>query len=52
VLKLVYRQIGEKVECQVMIFRNKEKVDVLKLSTTTGKLAGDIVEAVEQRVGK
>jgi uncharacterized caspase-like protein len=47
IVKLVYNGSGDKVQCRILIFKNKVKMNELNITTTPGKAAEDVVKAVE-----
>jgi WD40 repeat protein len=47
IVKLVYNASGDKVQCRILIFKNKVKINELNITTTTGQAAEDVVKAVE-----
>ena len=48
ILKLVYSLSGDKIQCRILVFKNKVKVNELSISTSASKAALDIVNAVEK----
>ena len=50
IVKLVYNTSGEKVQCRILIFKNKVKMNELNITTTTSKAAEDVVKAVEAAI--
>jgi hypothetical protein len=50
ILKLVYNTSGDKIQCRILVFKNKVKVNELSISTSASKAAVDIVNAVEGMV--
>ncbi len=47
IVKLVYNTSGEKVQCRILIFKSKVKMNELNITTTPGKAAEEVVKAVE-----
>jgi uncharacterized caspase-like protein len=47
IVKLVYSVSGVEVQCRILIFKNKVKMNELNITTATGKAAEDVVKAVE-----
>jgi WD40 repeat protein/uncharacterized caspase-like protein len=47
IVKLVYNTSGDKVQCRILIFKNKVKINELNITTTAGKAPEDVVGAVE-----
>ena len=47
ILKLVYTSTGENVQCRILIFKNKLKINEININTSTSKAAEDVVKAVE-----
>ena len=50
ILKLVYSKNGDSVECRILIFKNKVKINELNIITTVEKAAEEVVKAVEEIV--
>jgi hypothetical protein len=46
-VKLIYSTSGDKVQCRILIFKNKVKMNELNIITTVGKAAEDVVKAIE-----
>jgi uncharacterized caspase-like protein len=47
ILKLVYSTKGDAIECRILIFKNKLKINEININTSTSKAAEDVVKAVE-----
>ncbi len=47
IVKLVYNTSGDKVQCRILIFKNKIKINELNIITTVEKAAEEVVKAVE-----
>jgi hypothetical protein len=50
ILKLVYSVNGNKIQCRILVFKNKVKVNEISISTSVSKAALDIVNAVEATI--
>jgi hypothetical protein len=50
IVKLVYSVSDDKVQCRILIFKNKVKLNELNITTASGKAAEDVVKAVEGAV--
>ena len=48
IVKLIYSTSGAKVQCRILIFKNKMKINELNITTTSEKAAEDVVWAVER----
>ena len=47
IVKLIYSASGDKVQCRILIFKNKVKINELNIITSAEKAAEDLVKAVE-----
>jgi hypothetical protein len=47
IVKLIYSTSGDMVQCRILIFKNKVKMNELNIITTVGKAAEDVVKAIE-----